>query len=88
MATGRIGAPVAPRSLMQAPKKANSKSLSAGELVELGHFQERHPSFGEQVGMHREEIEPGAARRLLKGEVVGPDHDGAVLGEDIPRPPG
>jgi hypothetical protein len=24
IATGRIGAPVAPRSLMQAPKKANS----------------------------------------------------------------
>ena len=28
MATGRIGAPVAPRSLMQAPKKTNSYSFS------------------------------------------------------------
>src|SRR5580692_1068857 len=28
MATGRIGEPVAPRSLMQAPKKTNSKSFS------------------------------------------------------------
>src|ERR1700722_19921134 len=55
--------------------------LVSGQLVELGHLKERHSGFGEQICMHREEIEPRGRWRLLKGEVVGPDYDGAVLGE-------
>ena len=40
--------------------------LVGRQLVELGHLKERHPSFGEQVGVHREEIQPGRGRRLLQ----------------------
>ena len=82
IASGRIGAPVAPRIAHACAHERELVELGRGELLEPGELEDRNAALGEQIGVDRAPVVGRLGGITLERDVVGADHDRARLGEE------